>query len=106
MKKILSLVLAVIMIMAMAIPAFAATEEEISPCAVCNGNHTYEKASNRVTYECVDGECKKTTVTYYKCVFCSDSYSSAPVTVTVAHSYKRDGNKYICIHCGDDFVVS
>ena len=40
MKKILSLVLAVVMIMAMTVPAFAATENEITPCAACTGSHT------------------------------------------------------------------
>lgn len=52
MKKILSLVLAVVIIMAMAVPAFAASEDEVAPCALCNGSHTYEEALEQVSYSC------------------------------------------------------
>lgn len=97
MKKILALFLAVVMIMAVTIPAFAAGEDEIAPCAICNGNHTYEEASTSVTYKCVDGACKKTTTTYYKCVYCSSSYAGTPVTTTIKHVYNANNE---CIHCG------
>ena len=40
MKKFLSLILAVVMIMAMTIPVFAAAEDEVAPCAVTCTSHT------------------------------------------------------------------
>lgn len=81
MKKILSLVLAVVMIMAMAIPAFAAIEDEVAPCAAGCVNHTpgtllntsvshYSNGANNNTKNCVTK-----TIYYYECSVCHLKYS-------------------------------
>ena len=110
MKKILSLVLAVVMIMAMAIPAFAATENEVAPCATCNGNHTYDEASVDVTYANSIRGCIKTVVRHYKCRYCSSAYTAAPETYTLNHKYvlksatcdtKTQTHNYRCSNCKD-----
>lgn len=107
MKKILSLVLAVVMIMAMTIPVFATPASNVAPCATCNGNHTYEEATKQVSYSCGLNGCVKTTVTHYKCVYCPATYISDPVSVTVAHNYKKigttsnGGTVYKCSQCND-----
>ena len=104
MKKILSLVLAVVMIMAIAIPAFAASEDEVAPCAICNGNHTYEEAYENVTYSLTkNNKCLKTTIKYYKCVFCPSTYAGEPVSTTVPHVYDENNT---CIHCGYNFTIN
>ena len=111
MKKILSLVLAVVMIMAMAVPAFAASEDEIAPCALCNGSHTYEEALEQVSYSCDLNGCAKTTVTHYKCVYCTSTYATTETDI-VAHNYKKIGTTssggtiYKCSQCNDVKTVS
>ena len=111
MKKILSLALAVVMIMAMAIPAFAAAEDEVAPCAICNGNHTYEEALVQVSYSCDLNGCAKTTVTHYKCVYCPSTYATTKEVIG-AHAYKKigttssGGSIYKCSQCGDIKTVS
>lgn len=94
------------MIMAMAIPAFAAADE-VAPCAICNGNHTYEEAAQQVSYSCGLNGCVRTTITHYKCVYCSSIYVSTPVSTTVAHNYQKIGTTsdggvvYKCSRCSD-----
>ena len=92
MKKILSLVLAVVMIMAMAIPAFAEAADEIAPCAAgCNGNHVYEEASRQVSYTHDETKHYKKVKVYYKCIYCpSTKYTESPTTEGY-HTYQYDG---------------
>ena len=110
MKKILSLVLAMIMIMAMAIPAFAASGDEVAPCATCNGNHTYVEVLVDETYANSTSGCRKTVVRHYKCRYCSSAYTADPVTYTVPHEYvlisatcntQTQTHKYKCSNCKD-----
>lgn len=107
MKKILALVLAVVMIMAMTIPAFAATADDVAPCAACTGNHTYEEAYTRVSYACGLNGCVKTTIRYYKCAYCPANYTADPVKTVVAHDYQSIGTTssgatiYECTQCKD-----
>lgn len=90
MKKILSLVLAVVMIMAMAIPAFAAAEDEVDPCALICTSHTvnnpiyidYEYSCGSAT----PGEnCYRETITYYECGNCHEVFSQVTSTDYVNH---------------------
>lgn len=87
MKKILSFILVLVMIMAMAIPAFAATNDEVAPCALCNGNHTYEVVEVTKSHSYSRNGCVTTTTTYYKCAYCTDHYETVNNT-TSSHDYK------------------
>lgn len=107
MKKILSLVLAVVMIMAMTIPAFAAANDDVAPCALCNGNHSYNLVNQEVTYSYSRNGCIKTTTKYYKCTYCTDNYSTSSKT-TIPHEYiikeatcngTTQTHKYKCSFC-------
>lgn len=81
MKKILSLVLAVVMIMAMAIPAFAASENEVAPCAVCTGAHTKGTYQGKDTYYQKYGEmCQFFVVKHYECSVCHKLFSETTIT--------------------------
>lgn len=110
MKKIVSMVLAVVMLMVMAIPAFAATGDEVVPYASCNGNHTYDVVVTQVTYaNALDG-CEKTVVKNYKCRYCTSAYTAKPITTIVSHVYKvisascntvTQTHNYKCSNCKD-----
>ena len=91
MKKILALVLAVVMIMAMAIPAFAATADEVAPCATCNGNHIYDEASTKIAYTHDATHHYKTVTTYYKCIYCTSTTSTTVGPYKEVHSYEYHG---------------
>lgn len=110
MKKILSLVLAVVMIMAMAIPAFAASEDEVAPCATCNGNHTYDEAVTQTSYKNTLYGCQKTVIRSYKCRYCTSAYTAAPEITTENHEYEiisatcntvTQTHNYKCANCKD-----
>lgn len=88
MKRILSLVLAVVMIMALAIPAFAATDDEVAPCISCNGNHTYDEAVVQTTYRYSRNACIKIVTRHYKCRYCTSAYTATPEETEIAHNYK------------------
>lgn len=87
MKKILSLVLAVVMIMAMAIPAFAATADEVAPCAVCT-THTPGTYQGRSS----DSEYGSNTICYtvvsdiYECATCHKLYTVLVSKTSGKHS--------------------
>lgn len=112
MKKILALVLAVVMIMAMAIPAFAATEDEVAPCAAPCANHTPGTLLNKSTsykhLKSGDGDnCRMTTVRTYECAVCHTIYQNT-VTDDISHvkmavSATCNGTlqkvKYNCYNC-------
>lgn len=87
MKKILSLVLVVVMIMAMSIPAFAATTDDVAPCIACNGNHTYDEAVVQTTYEYSRNGCVKVVTRHYKCRYCTSAYTAPPEETTLPHNY-------------------
>lgn len=115
MKKILSLVLTVVMIMAMAIPTFAATEDEVAPCAVCNGSHTKGTYQGYNTAYKKDGDtCLFITYYHYQCSVCHTLFS-------IPDTDKQEHNKventascngttrtwsYKCTKCKGLFVTS
>ena len=114
MKKILSLVLAVFIIMAMAIPAFAVSENEIAPCAVCTGNHTAgDTIRVEINYAHITSgagkNCCRITTTYYECSVCHKIFSQVTATGYYNHVKKLvhascNGSvqtlKYNCKNCG------
>lgn len=105
MKKILSLVLAVVMLMAMTIPAFATSNDEVAPCATCNGNHIYDEASTKITYTHDATHHYETVTTYYKCIYCPSTTSTTAGPYKEVHSYVYDdvynGDTYFkCTECG------
>lgn len=86
MKKILSLVLAVVMIMAMAIPAFAASNDDVAPCIACNGNHTYDEVLVQKFYRYDRDGCAYVIARHYKCRYCTSAYTDEDETIG-AHNY-------------------
>ncbi len=93
MKKILSLVLAMVMIMAMAIPAFAAIEDEVAPCAAGCVNHTPGTLLNTsVSHYSIGANnnnknCATKTVKYYECSVCHLKFSET----TTKYAYHIGG---------------
>lgn len=114
MKKFLSLILAVVMIMAMTVPVFAATEDEVAPCAVTCTSHTVNNPINtEYEYEYIksgDGpNCLRITITYYECGNCHKIFSKPTAETAVSHvktpvDASCNGTyqtvKYNCYHCG------
>ena len=114
MKKILALVLAVVMIMAMTVPAFAATEDEVAPCATSCSKHTPgtnlgEDHDYNSTGSGTGKKCHYTVTTYYRCSVCDDIFSkvtvskyynhvATPVHATCNGEYQTI--KYNCYNCG------
>ena len=120
MKKILSLVLAMVMSMAMIIPAFAATEDEVAPRAVCTGSHTVgDTIRVEVNYEHIGSgagkNCRRVTTTYYECSICHKIFSQVTETRYYSHVKKLvqatcDGStqshKFNCKNCGGYYYTA
>lgn len=110
MKKILSLVLAVVMIMAMAIPAFAATADEVAPYAVCTGAHTPGTfQSSSFDYVADGSDCNRVRISIYECSVCHRLYDDTKVIATYTHDPKMTDSscngttqtvKWNCSRCG------
>ena len=111
MKKILSLVLAVVMIMAMAIPAFAAQPEVVEPQA-CNHDNMpswWGPATTSTIWEVFsDSTCKKTVIVTKVCTRCGETDRDTTVTYpyhgTAVNKATCDGTTqtliYTCPKCG------
>lgn len=112
MKKILSLVLAVVMIMAMTVPAFAATENEITPCAACTGSHT-PGTFQSYDYDYRYGNattCNKVKIAFYECSVCHKIFEYSVTVIAVDNhtpektSATCDGTtqkvRWTCSKCG------
>lgn len=87
MKKILSLVLAVLVIMAMTIPAFA-VEEDVAPCAVICTTHTKGTYQGR-SYTSEYGSttiCYTVVTDFYECATCHKIYSVLVSKTAGSHS--------------------
>lgn len=112
MKKILSLVLAVVMIMAMTIPAFAATADEVAPCAVCTGSHTPGTFQSYGTDYAYGGttKCNYVRIAFYECSVCHKNFDTiVEVIKTLDHNPKMSDSscngttqtvKWNCTRCG------
>lgn len=112
MKKILSLLLVVVMIMAMAIPTFAAAED-VAPCAGTCTSHTVDNPIyNEYDYEHLASgagkNCLRITITYYECSNCHKIFSKQTAETKVNHvksavAASCDGTyqtiKYNCKNC-------
>lgn len=113
MKKVLSLVLAVVMIMAMAIPAFAASEDAVQPCAAGCVNHTPgTRLNTSYSYAHLGSgtgkKCQQTPIYTYECSVCHLKYTVPGTPVNVYHvemavSATCNGTtqtvKYDCYNC-------
>lgn len=120
MKKILSLVLVVVMIMAMTIPAFAASTDEVAPCAdTCTSHTVNNPIYTEDDYEYVAAgpgkNCRKITTTYYECGVCHKIFSNVTSRILVSHSKTPvdascNGTyqtiKYNCKNCGGYYYTT
>lgn len=106
MKKIFSLILAVVMIMAVSIPAFAAQPETAKPQAC---NHTWGPATTSTVWaKHNDSQCKKTVYVTKVCTKCAEVNQTSSVTYpyhgATISSASCDGttqtHKYNCPNCG------
>ncbi len=81
MKKVLSFALALMLIMSLAVPAFAA-----EPCASCSHDYECVRSIDVMEYYNTTYH-KKVTVKTYVCSKCADSYQTrTTATVNYAHS--------------------
>lgn len=114
MKKFLSLALVLVMVISMAIPAFAATEDEVAPCAAYCNSHTvnnpiYYKYDYATLGAGPGKNCRRTTTTYYECGNCHEIFSQKTATDDISHvasaiTSSCNGTyqtiRYNCKNCG------
>lgn len=112
MKRMLTLILAVAMVMAMTVSAFAKGVDTAEPCKKCDGNHVYEEACVQTYYEDGGDNCIKVVVRHYLCCYCKDAYTADPVRTPVPHDYTitdSPGNGsththyHTCTQCGHTY---
>lgn len=107
MKKWTALLLALVLCVAFALPAFAANGDETAEPQACS--HTYELTSHSITYQYLNSSsCKKTEVLIRECTKCGYTLRTTG-TDTIPHDdtvYDATCNgsmqtwKYDCTNCG------
>lgn len=104
MKKLLSLVLAVVLIMSLAVPAFAAQADDVASVTGCTHSGT-PKTEEQLTYIYKDNTCHNKYRTYvYYCRSCGVFLGNSNATLidTPAHTHDAGAGTYVSsTHVGD-----
>lgn len=94
MKKLISLVLAVVLILAMTVPALAATADEAAPCATpCTGSHTKGTyLGYNEEYQKEGEKCLYILTQHYQCSVCHTVFFDTKTTVYSHNKEQNDSN--------------